>query len=93
MATGRRVDVESLGVDTVGLDPSAKSIDTDEHLRAGEGLWAVGDVTGKGAFTHVATYQANIVVHDILGTDDRPTADYRAVPRVTFTDPRSRPSG
>jgi pyruvate/2-oxoglutarate dehydrogenase complex dihydrolipoamide dehydrogenase (E3) component len=43
-------------------------------------------VTGHGAFTHVATYQANIVVRDILGQDG-PAADYRAVPRVTFTDP------
>ncbi|HTE66636.1 MAG TPA: NAD(P)/FAD-dependent oxidoreductase, partial [Candidatus Binatia bacterium] len=87
VATGRRVDTGELGLDTVGLDPQAKAIDTDEHLRAGDGLWAVGDVTGHGAFTHMAMYQANIAVHDILGTDDAPTADYRAVPRVTFTDP------
>jgi pyruvate/2-oxoglutarate dehydrogenase complex dihydrolipoamide dehydrogenase (E3) component len=49
-------------------------------------VWAIGDVTGKGAFTHMSMYQADIVVNDILG---RPVvaADYRAVPRVTFTDP------
>jgi pyruvate/2-oxoglutarate dehydrogenase complex dihydrolipoamide dehydrogenase (E3) component len=46
----------------------------------------VGDVTAKGAFTHISTYQADIVVRDILGEHVVP-ADYRAVPRVTFTDP------
>jgi pyruvate/2-oxoglutarate dehydrogenase complex dihydrolipoamide dehydrogenase (E3) component len=46
----------------------------------------VGDVTGVGAFTHVSMYQANIAVEDILGNDP-PPADYRGLPRVTFTDP------
>ena len=49
-------------------------------------MWALGDVTGKGAFTHVSMYQADIVVNDILGRSVVP-ADYRALPRVTFTDP------
>ncbi|HZO70139.1 MAG TPA: NAD(P)/FAD-dependent oxidoreductase [Kribbellaceae bacterium] len=87
VATGRRVDTARLGLDSAGLDPSARSIGTDERMRAGDGLWAVGDVTGHGAFTHMAMYEANIAVHDILGTEDAPVADYRAVPRVTFTDP------
>jgi pyruvate/2-oxoglutarate dehydrogenase complex dihydrolipoamide dehydrogenase (E3) component len=55
-------------------------------MRAGERIWAVGDVTGRGAFTHVAMYQAGIAVRDIL-LQDGPPADYRALPRVTFTDP------
>ena len=55
-------------------------------MRAGEGLWAIGDVTGKGAFTHVSMYQSAVCVRDILDQDG-PPADYRAVPRVTFTDP------
>ena len=55
-------------------------------MRAGEKLWAVGDITGKGAFTHVSMYQAAVVVRDILG-EDGPWADYRAVARVTFTEP------
>ena len=65
---------------------AARSLDTDERLRAGERLWAVGDVTAKGAFTHVSMYQAAVVVRDILG-EDGPWADYHAVSRVTFTDP------
>jgi len=55
-------------------------------MRAADGVWAIGDVTGKGAFTHMSMYQADIAVRDILGQGGEP-ADYRAVPRVTFTDP------
>jgi pyruvate/2-oxoglutarate dehydrogenase complex dihydrolipoamide dehydrogenase (E3) component len=86
VATGRRLDLRGLGVDAAGLDPDAPAVATDADLRAGEGIWAVGDVTGKGAFTHVAVYQGRIAAADILGAEHAP-ADYRAVPRVTFTDP------
>ncbi|MDQ3501096.1 MAG: NAD(P)/FAD-dependent oxidoreductase, partial [Actinomycetota bacterium] len=55
-------------------------------LRAADGVWAVGDLTGKGAFTHVGMYQARIATADILGAPHEP-ADYHALPRVTFTDP------
>ena len=87
VATGRRVDLAVLNVASVGLDGSAP-LRVDDHLRV-EGvdrLWAVGDITDHGAFTHVSMYQADIVVNDILGGEVVP-ADYRAVPRVTFTDP------
>jgi pyruvate/2-oxoglutarate dehydrogenase complex dihydrolipoamide dehydrogenase (E3) component len=86
VATGRRTDLAALGVAAVGLDPSALVIATDGWMRAAPGVWALGDVTGKGAFTHMSMYQADIVVRDILGQGGA-TADYRAVPRVTFTDP------
>jgi pyruvate/2-oxoglutarate dehydrogenase complex dihydrolipoamide dehydrogenase (E3) component len=86
VATGRRADLAELGVDTVGLDPAGTLLEVDEHLRVAEGLWAVGDVTGKGAFTHVSMYQAKIVAADILGQPHAP-ASYHALPRVTFTDP------
>jgi pyruvate/2-oxoglutarate dehydrogenase complex dihydrolipoamide dehydrogenase (E3) component len=86
VATGRRVDLAALGVGAVGLDETARSIPTDGWMRAADGVWAIGDVTGKGAFTHMSMYQADIAVRDILGQGGEP-ADYRAVPRVTFTDP------
>ncbi|MFK4066572.1 dihydrolipoyl dehydrogenase family protein [Streptomyces sp. NPDC029674] len=86
VATGRMADLGALAVDTVGLDPTARAVATDGQLRAAEGLWAVGDITGRGAFTHVSMYQAQIAVRDILG-EPGPDADYRALPRVTFTDP------
>jgi pyruvate/2-oxoglutarate dehydrogenase complex dihydrolipoamide dehydrogenase (E3) component len=85
VAVGRRADLGPVGVDSVGLQPRA-AVTVDERMRAGERLWAVGDVTGQGAFTHMAMYQAGIAVRDILG-ENGPPADYRAVPRVTFTDP------
>jgi pyruvate/2-oxoglutarate dehydrogenase complex dihydrolipoamide dehydrogenase (E3) component len=86
VATGRRLDLAGLGVDAVGLDPDARAVATDADLRAEDAIWAVGDVTGRGAFTHVAVYQGRIAAADILGAEHAP-ADYRAVPRVTFTDP------
>ena len=86
VATGRRVDLAALGVAAVGLDEKAQIIPTDGWMRAADGVWAIGDVTGKGAFTHMSMYQADIAVRDILGQGGE-SADYRAVPRVTFTDP------
>ena len=86
VATGRRVDLAALGVAAAGLDEQARTIPTDGWMRAADGVWAIGDVTGKGAFTHMSMYQADIAVRDILGQGGEP-ADYRAVPRVTFTDP------
>jgi pyruvate/2-oxoglutarate dehydrogenase complex dihydrolipoamide dehydrogenase (E3) component len=86
VATGRRVDLAALGVGAVGLDEKARAIPTDEWMRAADGVWAIGDVTGKGAFTHMSMYQADIAVRDILGRGGA-SADYHAVPRVTFTDP------
>jgi pyruvate/2-oxoglutarate dehydrogenase complex dihydrolipoamide dehydrogenase (E3) component len=86
VATGRRPDLAGLGVGAIGLDEGARAITVDDKMRAAEGVWAIGDVTGVGAFTHVSMYQAAIAVADILGRPG-PGGDYRALPRVTFTDP------
>jgi pyruvate/2-oxoglutarate dehydrogenase complex dihydrolipoamide dehydrogenase (E3) component len=86
VATGRRTMLADLGVAAIGIDPKSRFLDTDEKLRVTDGVWAIGDVTGKGAFTHMSMYQAAIAVRDILGQDG-PPAEYHAVPRVTFTDP------
>ncbi|WP_242885672.1 dihydrolipoyl dehydrogenase family protein [Actinomadura litoris] len=86
VATGRRPNLKGLGLGAVGLDEGARAIPVDGAMRAADGVWAIGDITGKGAFTHVSMYQANIAVRDILG-ERGAAADYRAVPRVTFTDP------
>ncbi|OEJ98199.1 pyridine nucleotide-disulfide oxidoreductase [Streptomyces thermolilacinus SPC6] len=86
VATGRRAALSGLGVEHIGLDPDAKALDVDGRMRAADGVWAVGDVTGHGAFTHVAMYQGELAARDILG-EPGPDADYRALPRVTFTDP------
>jgi pyruvate/2-oxoglutarate dehydrogenase complex dihydrolipoamide dehydrogenase (E3) component len=86
VATGRRADLAGLGVASVGLDDTAHFVPTDDRMRAADGVWALGDLTGHGAFTHMSMYQADIVVRDILDQGGG-SADYRAVPRVTFTDP------
>ncbi len=86
VATGRRADLAALGVGVLGLDEKARTVPVDDRLRVADGVWALGDLTGKGAFTHISMYQSEIVVREILGQPG-PQADYRALPRVTFTDP------
>jgi pyruvate/2-oxoglutarate dehydrogenase complex dihydrolipoamide dehydrogenase (E3) component len=87
VAAGRRTNLGELVLETVSIDPTTKALAIDEHMRVAPRLWAIGDITGKGGYTHVSMYQAGIAIASILDSDDVPTADYRAVPRVTFTDP------
>jgi dihydrolipoamide dehydrogenase len=87
VATGRRPRVHGIGLETVGIDPDPRGIAVDEHLRAGERLWAIGDVTGVWPLTHVGEYEGDVVAENIAG-DGRP-ANYEAVPRVTYTDPQA----
>jgi pyruvate/2-oxoglutarate dehydrogenase complex dihydrolipoamide dehydrogenase (E3) component len=86
VAAGRRNNISGLGLEHVGLDADPRVLDPDERMRVADGVWAIGDITGKGAFTHMSMYQADVAVRDILGKDG-PWADYRAVSRVTFTAP------
>jgi pyruvate/2-oxoglutarate dehydrogenase complex dihydrolipoamide dehydrogenase (E3) component len=86
VAAGRRNNLGGLGLEHVGLDADPRVLDPDERMRVADGVWAIGDITGKGAFTHMSMYQADVAVRDILGKDG-PWADYRAVSRVTFTTP------
>jgi pyruvate/2-oxoglutarate dehydrogenase complex dihydrolipoamide dehydrogenase (E3) component len=86
VATGRRADLAAIGAGSVGIDERLRAIPVDDRMRAAPGVWALGDITGKGAFTHMSMYQANIVINDILGREGW-CAEYHAVPRVTFTDP------
>ena len=85
VATGRAARLGDLGLETLGITPG-RFLAVDSRMRLTDGVWAVGDVTGHGAFTHLAMYEAGVAVRDILGQDG-PAADYRALPRVTFTDP------
>jgi dihydrolipoamide dehydrogenase len=91
VATGRRPRVEGIGLETVGVAVDPRGIPVDEHLRAGERLWAIGDVTGIWPLTHVGEYEGDVVAANILG-DARP-ANYEAVPRVTYTDPQAAAVG
>jgi pyruvate/2-oxoglutarate dehydrogenase complex dihydrolipoamide dehydrogenase (E3) component len=91
VATGRRPRVEGIGLDTVGIEPGKKGIEVDAHMRAGENVWAIGDVTGIWPLTYVGKYQGRIAADNILGGSRE--ADYSAVPRVTFTDPQAASVG
>ena len=86
VATGRRAAVEGFGLEALGLEISKRGIEVDEHMCAGDGVWAAGDVTGIAMFTHAGKYQARVAAADAAGRPAR--ADHRAVPAVTFTDPQ-----
>jgi pyruvate/2-oxoglutarate dehydrogenase complex dihydrolipoamide dehydrogenase (E3) component len=91
VATGRRPRVEGIGLETVGVEAGPRGIPVDEHLRAGERLWAIGDVNGIWPLTHVGEYEGDVVAANILG--DARVANYEAVPRVTYTDPQAAAVG
>jgi dihydrolipoamide dehydrogenase len=91
VATGRRPRVAGIGLETVGVEPDAHGVPVDAHLRAAEGLWAIGDVNGLWPLTHVGKYQGDVVAANILGEPRK--ANYEAVPRVTYTDPQAAAVG
>ena len=91
VATGRRPRVEGIGLETVGVEANPHGIQIDEYMRAGERLWAIGDVTGIWPLTHVGEYEGGVVAANIAG--DRHPANYEAVPRVTYTDPQAAAVG
>ena len=89
VATGRAPRVAGVGLESVGASfDEKKGVEVDDRLRVAgaENVWAIGDMTGVALFTHVGKYQARIAAADMLGTEAR--ADYRAIPRVVFTDPQ-----
>jgi pyruvate/2-oxoglutarate dehydrogenase complex dihydrolipoamide dehydrogenase (E3) component len=86
-ALGRFANVQALGLEAVGVEYSPKGVVVDDTLRTtAPHIWACGDVTGKYQFTHVAEYQARLVVRNAL-LPLKAKADYRVVPWATFTDP------
>jgi pyruvate/2-oxoglutarate dehydrogenase complex dihydrolipoamide dehydrogenase (E3) component len=91
VATGRRPRVNGIGLETVGIAPDPGGIPVDAHLRAGDGLWALGDVTGIWPLTHVGKYQGRVIAANILGEPRE--AHYEAVPRVAYTDPQAAAVG
>jgi pyruvate/2-oxoglutarate dehydrogenase complex dihydrolipoamide dehydrogenase (E3) component len=91
VATGRRPRVEGIGLDTVGVQADRHGIPVDTHLRVGDGLWAIGDVTGVRLLTHVGKYQGEVVAANILG--ETREANYEAIPDVVYTDPQAASVG
>ena len=91
VATGRRPRVEGIGLETVGIEANPHGIGVDEYLRAGDNIWAIGDVNGIWPLTHVGEYEGDVVAANIAG-ESHPT-NYEAVPRVTYTDPQAAAVG
>jgi pyruvate/2-oxoglutarate dehydrogenase complex dihydrolipoamide dehydrogenase (E3) component len=91
VATGRRPRVEDIGLETVGIEPGKDGIEVDERMSAGDGVWAIGDVTGIWPLTYVGKYQGRVAASNILGRPRQ--ANYDAVPRVVFTDPQAAAVG
>ena len=79
LAVGRRPNTDGLGLDAAGIAVDARGyITVDDQLRSSaEGVWAVGDCNGRGAFTHTAWNDHEIVVANLFGTDHQ--ADPRRV--------------
>ncbi|PVZ52660.1 dihydrolipoyl dehydrogenase family protein, partial [Arthrobacter sp. H-02-3] len=91
-ATGRTPRTQDLGFEQAGVVLGERGqVQVDEHCRAGEKVWAIGDVTGIMAFTHVAKYQGRIAADAILGKPRK--AFYEGIPRVVFADPEIAAAG
>jgi dihydrolipoamide dehydrogenase len=91
VATGRRPRVAGLGLETAGATFDEHGVRVDARLRAGERLWAIGDVTGVRLLTHVGKYQGEVVAANILGEPRE--AHYEAIPDVVYTDPQAAAVG
>jgi pyruvate/2-oxoglutarate dehydrogenase complex dihydrolipoamide dehydrogenase (E3) component len=86
VATGRRPNIESLGLEQLDVTVEKTGIEVDERLSASTHVWAAGDVTGVALFTHVGKYQGRVAAANVAGHER--TADYRALPAAVFTDPQ-----
>jgi dihydrolipoamide dehydrogenase len=91
VATGRRLRVDGIGLETVGIQPDKHGVPVDGQLRAGDQLWAIGDVTGIRLLTHVGKYQGEVVAANILGQSRE--AHYEAIPDAVYTDPQAAAVG
>jgi pyruvate/2-oxoglutarate dehydrogenase complex dihydrolipoamide dehydrogenase (E3) component len=86
VATGRSPNVTGIGLEGLGVEITPRGVTVDDRLRAGEGVWAIGDAAGVGLLTHLGKYQARVAAANIAGREAR--ADYRAIPAAVFTDPQ-----
>lgn len=90
VAAGRVPNVRGIGLASIGPDETARptfTVDDSMRVIGAPSLWAVGDIAGRGSFTHMAAYEAAIAADDILGVENPRLAETHAVSRVTFTDP------
>ena len=84
VAAGRKPRIDDVGLDTVGVE-IGRHLTVDDAMQVKDGLWAIGDIVGRGAFTHVSMYHSERAARSILGEE---LGEYdTSFPRVTFTDP------
>lgn len=87
VAVGREARTDTLALGAGHVVIGENGIDVDERLRtSADGVWACGDCIGGPRFTHVAEYQARLVIRNAFFPFPA-RVDYRAVPWVTYTDP------
>jgi len=89
VATGRRPNIEGLNLEAAGVKYDKQCILTDSYLRtSARHIFAAGDVTGHFPFTHMAAYEASVVIRNALFFWPLlQRTDFRVVPWATFTDP------
>lgn len=88
VATGRRPNVEGLGLEVAGVEYDAKGIKTDDHMQTNvAGIYAIGDVNGRCMLAHAATMQGIHAVNTILGRHDDIRQDI--MPSAIFTHPEA----
>lgn len=87
VVTGRRPNVEDIGLDVLAVEPGKAGVEVDERCRVvgADHLWAAGDVDGLAPYTHAANHQAEVVLACLLGGDA--VDDRSAVPRCVYTEP------
>lgn len=84
VAAGRKSRLDDIGLDTVGVEVE-RFLTVGDDMQVKDGLWAIGDIVGRGAFTHLSMYHSERAARAILG---EPLEEYDgSFPRVTFTDP------
>jgi pyruvate/2-oxoglutarate dehydrogenase complex dihydrolipoamide dehydrogenase (E3) component len=87
VATGRKPNVDDLGLDAAGVEFTPRGIPTDARVRTNrKHIFAAGDVNGQFPFTHVAGYEGSIALTNAVLHLPR-KADYTKVPWCTYTDP------
>jgi pyruvate/2-oxoglutarate dehydrogenase complex dihydrolipoamide dehydrogenase (E3) component len=91
VAAGRRNNLD-IGLDSLGLEAAPRALTIDDGMRVldegapVDGLFGIGDVTGRGAFTHVAVWQARVLINALLEREDV-FGGYHGLAWATFTDP------
>jgi pyruvate/2-oxoglutarate dehydrogenase complex dihydrolipoamide dehydrogenase (E3) component len=104
LAVGRRPNTDDLGLDKAGIETDARGyIPVDDFLRTSvPGVWALGDVNGRGAFTHTSYNDFEIVAANLFDGDPRKVSDRLSVyglfvdpplGRVGMTERQARDSG